>query len=388
MFQAPSRLPCLDVLRAAAVLLVIGHHIPFPAEAHPVLRAWHRGGWIGVDLFFVLSGFLVSGLLFREHRQHGSVRVGRFLVRRGLKIYPAFYCFLAATLTVLVVRHGFPAARGVWGEVLFLQNYLGGVWNHTWSLAVEEHFYLAIAVLAAVCGRRRTADPFRGMAVALACLAGVVLAARVGNLAFPYTSHTHLYPTHLRADALGFGVLLSYAYHFHHDRFVLLLRPLRSVLLPAGLACLVPAFLWDLGRTPGLHSFGLSLLYLGWGAVLVALVLSRAPVSLPLRAIGQVGAHSYSIYLWHMPVIVWAMPATENVLGIAFGPLARVAFVVSGSVAVGYFAARLVEIPVLRLRDRYFPSRSGASAAPAPPDALPGPWPEAQTLPAAGRLAG
>src|SRR5258708_39463837 len=139
----------LAVLRAVAVLLVIGHHVQFGSDAPAVLRAWHLGGWIGVDLFFVLSGFLVSGLLFREQMRYGTVRVGRFLVRRGLKIYPAFYCFLLATLVVITVSKKCPPADQITGEVLFLQNYLGGVWNHTWSLAVEEHFYIGIALLVA-----------------------------------------------------------------------------------------------------------------------------------------------------------------------------------------------------------------------------------------------
>jgi len=101
-----SRLVVLDALRALAVLLVIGRHLRIPYSLSPesgtrvFAELWQRGGWIGADLFFVLSGFLVSGLLFREHQQHGRVSLGRFFVRRGLKIYPAFYAFLAATLAL------------------------------------------------------------------------------------------------------------------------------------------------------------------------------------------------------------------------------------------------------------------------------------------------
>src|SRR6185295_15310789 len=92
----PPRDPGLDVLRGVAVLLVLFRHFDTPPEElmHPVRAVvmWlNRVGWIGVDLFFVLSGFLVSGLLFEEYERHGTLRVGRFLVRRGFKIYPGFY---------------------------------------------------------------------------------------------------------------------------------------------------------------------------------------------------------------------------------------------------------------------------------------------------------
>src|SRR5512135_1473672 len=94
-----GRLVSLDVLRCLAVLLVIGRHMaPPPTRIAPVrwfIDTWHQGGWIGVDLFFVLSGFLISGLLYRDLSKNGSLGVGRFLIRRGLKIYPAFYVLLA-----------------------------------------------------------------------------------------------------------------------------------------------------------------------------------------------------------------------------------------------------------------------------------------------------
>lgn len=83
------RNPTIDVLRAFAVLLVFCRH----TEGTLLLS---RFGWAGVDLFFVLRGYLVSGLLFREYQQTQTIRAGRFLVRRGFKIYPQFYLFLAA----------------------------------------------------------------------------------------------------------------------------------------------------------------------------------------------------------------------------------------------------------------------------------------------------
>ena len=125
----------LDLLRCIAVWLVLIRHLPNPANA--ILKTIQVGGWIGVDIFFVLNGFLVAGLLFEEHKKTGNTRIGRFLIRRGLKIYPAFWAMILVTV---LVEHSNVAT--IVNELLFIQNYRSGLWTHTWSLAVEEHFYL------------------------------------------------------------------------------------------------------------------------------------------------------------------------------------------------------------------------------------------------------
>lgn len=78
----------LDLLRLVAILLVLGRHLLPGYENNTFLSIWRTGGWVGVDLFFVLSGFLVSGLLFEEYKKRGSLDLKRFLIRRGFKIYP------------------------------------------------------------------------------------------------------------------------------------------------------------------------------------------------------------------------------------------------------------------------------------------------------------
>lgn len=174
------RIAHLDVLRGVAILLVLGRHIdscpieqPYPL--YVAMRLWQRCGWIGVDLFFVLSGFLVSGLLFREYKQHGNIRLSRFFVRRGLKIYPAFYLFLAVIVGLGLYRGEGVPLSSILAAAFFVQNYapnLFGTWSHTWSLAVEEHFYLLVGILLAVLLRRRADEPFRCL---IPCYAGVAI---------------------------------------------------------------------------------------------------------------------------------------------------------------------------------------------------------------------
>src|SRR6188474_3449733 len=125
------RLRELDFLRGIAIVLVLMRHQYLSGFTTTM-------GWVGVDLFFVLSGFLVSGLLFREYLREGTVHVTRFLIRRGLKIYPAFYVFLLLSVWFgVTVRQAQIPPRLLVGEILFLQNYVGRLWPHTWSLAVE-----------------------------------------------------------------------------------------------------------------------------------------------------------------------------------------------------------------------------------------------------------
>src|SRR5262245_6491508 len=142
-----NRSKSLDLLRAVAVLLVLGRHMDVcPKETnlffHYVTYYLSQGGWIGVDLFFVLSGFLVSGLLFKEYKRYSTVSIKNFLIRRGLKIYPAFYFLILCTILISLKWHVHFTISSCLGELFFLQNYLGALWAHTWSLAIEEHFYL------------------------------------------------------------------------------------------------------------------------------------------------------------------------------------------------------------------------------------------------------
>ena len=189
----------LDVLRAIAIALVILRHAGQGKHnlglasflqgiyqsktcAAQVLRSVLECGWVGVDLFFVLSGFLVSGLIFQEFRDRREIRPGRFLIRRAFKIYPPFYFLLAVTVLGMALA----PTRGVsWSSVLceagFVQNYGRNLWGHTWSLAVEEHFYLLLAFLMFVLARGGGDDPFRALPRIVVAVAAVCLGLRIAT---------------------------------------------------------------------------------------------------------------------------------------------------------------------------------------------------------------
>lgn len=349
----------LDLLRILAVLLVIGRHLHLPTDANVGLHLWQRGGWVGVDLFFVLSGFLVSTLLFREQILHGKINVSRFLIRRGFKIYPAFWVFLAVTIGIRYLVGTFPSQRQLLGELFFLQNYVGAVWNHTWSLAVEEHFYLAIAVLFGVLVTAKPRDPFSALPVIFVLVGIACLAMRVSNMILhPVYSHdTYLFPTHIRVDSLLFGVLLAYLYNFHELNEKLAWIP-SWVLLGIGGLLLAPAFVFSLEDHKWVSVVGLVLFYLGSGACLIGAIRLKSSDNLPLQVLGALGAASYSIYLWHMPVGTWGYIVVSRLSGIDNLYLYLFTSVVL-SCLFGWFLSVLIEDPALRARDWLFPSRSG-----------------------------
>jgi peptidoglycan/LPS O-acetylase OafA/YrhL len=337
------RNPAIDVLRALAVLLVLGRHAHWPTGSSGEI--WQCGGWIGVDLFFVLSGFLVSGLLFRELAATGDIDWRRFFIRRGFKIYPAFYCLLAFTLVFNALTGAAPFTwRQTLSESLFVQNYGQPLWGHTWSLAVEEHFYLLLPGLILVCNKWRMASLPRLILV----LSLVILALRIMTARVEYAPQLHLFPTHLRLDSLLFGVLLSYYYHRDPARFSSFARRYRLGLLAGATALALPPFIWPLESTPLLYTVGLTGLYLAGGAFLSVVVSCGWPSWLLRDRLAWVGSYSYSIYLWHAAVLEWIFPASS---------LAAIGCYMFASVAIGIAMSKLIEMPMLRLRDTLFAAR-------------------------------
>jgi peptidoglycan/LPS O-acetylase OafA/YrhL len=395
----------LDILRGIAILLVLQFHmVIFPGQAGRLWRVagpLKQIGWSGVDLFFVLSGFLIGGLLFQELRVRGEVDVRRFIIRRGFKIWPSYLLYIAVVFVLVwFLEEGalLGAGKKLWPNFLHVQNYFEGPRGHTWSLAVEEHFYLALPLLLLLLTFRQ-----RGRLTAVPALPWVALGVFAGclalRLAIPVHGSTqeefqkgarwtHYYPTHLRIDGLFFGVLLAYFYHFHPSPLQRLAR-WRVALLVVCVVLVAPLAFFPLQETPWVSTIGYTMAYLGYGCLLLVVVhtplgegwLGRLLASWPSRVVAFIGVYSYPIYLWHIDAAqvplqhLFATSATEQwpaelrwlLATFACAALATVAGVVMGT---------LVERPALALRDRLFPSRSEAlgsavkvEVAPRPADA-------------------
>jgi peptidoglycan/LPS O-acetylase OafA/YrhL len=385
------RLAQLDILRGVAILLVLGHHcVVQPDQAgvlRPLVTLWRRFGWTGVDLFFVLSGFLVGGLLFKELRTRSSLDAPRFLLRRGLKIWPGYFAFLLFLFVLLVAhRHfaPFDALKVLGPNLLHIQNYLFRYRPrlHLWSLAVEEHFYLILTALLWLLARRA-----RGRLDALPQIPILAVSLMIFCTVARYLTRQQLpagyggfvmYATHLRVDGLFFGVLLGYLYHFRESALASIAR-YRALLLLAGLALVSPMMVLD--WRPGLFvtSLGLTMLYVGYGCLLLVMVytrpgaglLGRLVTSFPARVVAFIGYYSYAVYLWHLDL---GRAPLLYLLGHGFlagmAPelkwLCATLLYVTAAVLGGVVCGRLIELPALALRDRLYPSRADALSAAQP----------------------
>jgi peptidoglycan/LPS O-acetylase OafA/YrhL len=375
-----SRVAQLDVLRGVAILLVLFTHSTVqPADSGvlaPVLEYLRYLGPSGVDLFFVLSGFLVGGLLFKEWRETGHLDVRRFLVRRGFKIWPPYFTFIAFTFVWLMVRAHrtfLQSSRDIYPNLVHLQNYLGSPREHTWSLAVEEHFYLVLPFVLLLLVRRggghdRLIKTF-GLVSVVVLVACAVMRFRAYSHPLPYNPH---FATHLRIDSLFFGVLLACGYQLAPHRLAFVSAHRRKIVW-AALALLLayPALVRWNPSTPTTGAVGFIVLYVAYGGLLLTMVCTGpAPAHAPVpatwvggrggRTLAFIGYFSYPIYLWHVDATHLVAPLSKLGTGVSLELRWVVSFAlyVCVATAAGVLFASLVDKPSLRVRERLFPSRT------------------------------
>lgn len=340
------------MVRGVAILLALGWHFDHGPSGNVFLDAVQlpgaRLGWAGVDLFFVLSGFLLGRLVLTEQLATGRFDGRRFTVRRVLKLWPVLYVFLA----VQALWGPEPWTTFLWQNALHVQNYAGTSLRHLWSLAVEEHFYLVLAVLFPWFARRHGSP--RLLAGILAGVLVAALALRIWAAARGVSDVRLQWRTHFRVDALAAGVLLAVLSVHWPERFD---RMARHRWLWAGLTVLGAVGLARVGKDGFLGStVGYSVAY-GTGAAFL-LLLHRAPwvgrARLATAPVAALGRYSYGIYIWHL----FAAQVALDALGISSDSTSPSAQAVkyTAAIAVGVLATVLVEKPALRLRERLVPA--------------------------------
>ena len=360
----------LDTLRACAIALVFMYHYMVFVSHTPTFGWLSTAGWAGVDLFFVLSGYLIADQLLRGVQQRSPLSLWRFYLRRALRTWPAFWVVLAAYFL-------FPAAMGgkppppLWTFLTFTQNIglqPGTAFSQAWSLCIEEQFYLVLplALIAALALRLRRWQAWSVLGILVA--GGIVLRAALwhrygleeGGQNRGYMAHIY-YASLCRFDEFLPGVAVALLRHGHPALWQRLMDHGRHVLwlgLAACAALLYGALNWyyidDYGYGYFMTVFGYSLLALAF-ALLVVAALSPRTLLHRARIPGArtLALWSYSIYLIHKPVghivsqlaLQWDAPGQVTLLATTLI-----------SLALGGLMYYLVEQPFMRLRERLAPS--------------------------------
>jgi peptidoglycan/LPS O-acetylase OafA/YrhL len=319
-----DRIAALDGVRALAILIVIFHHavgftgVPPASGAERVIDALAQQAWMGVDLFFTLSGFLITGILLRTKGTDGYYR--NFMMRRVLRIFPLYYLFILVFFVIL--PRLFPAqpdlarlpAQQAW-YWLYLPNvriYLNGNWyatfvEHAWSLSIEEQFYLVWPLVVALLSRRNLVR-FCLVAIPLSLTLRVLIVLHGGDHAAAFV----LTPAHLDGLLLG-AMLAAYEPQGTHA------RPRFVALTVAGVAFV--ALTPRLGVSYAIAHYALSVT--GWSLAcvgFVGLAITSPPTSLltrilTLRPLAAIGTYSYGVYLVHQPLMRALVPRVNAVTG-------------------------------------------------------------------------
>ncbi|HEV3327782.1 MAG TPA: acyltransferase [Acidimicrobiales bacterium] len=360
------RLPALDGLRALAVLAVLAYHLDF---------SWARGGYLGVDLFFVLSGYLITSLLLEEHEDEGTIRLAAFWGRRARRLLPALFAMVTAVMVFVVLEGregntGFIAGFDLsqlrseafatllyvanWWQIVEHHSYFAqfsapSPLQHTWSLAIEEQFYLlwpfvTLGLLAKGLATRRRLGLWVSVGIAAASTVLMGLLFVHGDPSRAY------YGTDTRIADLAVGAVLAWLTARRPETPAAIARWLRAT-APVALGLLVVLMVTagTAGGIPDNFMFrGGFLVASALCAIVIADVRREGSVlalGFTLRPVVAVGLVSYGIYLWHWPVIVFLTPQSSGLTGAAL-LWARLG-VIAALTVVSYY---VIELPVRRGR--------------------------------------
>jgi peptidoglycan/LPS O-acetylase OafA/YrhL len=350
-----GQVPPLDGLRGIAVLLVMLSHTPllvgYPTGV-ALIHNFFSGGFLGVDVFFVLSGFLITALLLREQADHGGVRFGSFYARRALRLLPALFVLLMAhAIYARIVHLPSPAEISTIRAAIFYYTNWYGVWHplgvaqglgHLWSLAIEEQFYLVWpTVLVVFLGLQR-----KTTTVTVILVAAIVAIGANRALMWEHgTSWLSVFVrTDTRSDSLLVGALVACLW-------VRRRTPTKGLVPAAWIASGVLLLCVELSKpdTGFAYLGGFTVVAIAVAVLVLAALDSswsgnRLLSLRPLRAIGRV---SYGLYLWHLPVFFAVLH-----YGSHWSPVVRVTVAYSASAAFTTLSWVLVETPALRVKRR------------------------------------
>lgn len=348
-FLGQNHFGLLDGIRGFAILAVLWHHSdganPFD---HPIFGR----GYLGVDLFFVLSGFLITHLLIKEKRSDGTVSLKNFYVRRSLRIFPLYYTYLFASLAWMYLSSPdkfFGLFEVIPYYLLYWTNWIPGhaqpFFTHSWSLSVEEQFYMLWPLLFLMLGLRN-AKQF---------IAGVLITSVVGLVVLADDSLPELAMNLVPYRTLLIGCLLALLLN-HEGSYKWLAKLCSPRYLPLLLLALITVIIGKDGPVVGFERLGVHLLMMLFVASAVVNeenVLSRL---FRLKALQFLGVISYGIYILHgqMWGVAYKLSDAMPLQMVAESRVAFFVFLSAASVFVAYLSYRFYEKRFLALKHRFY----------------------------------
>lgn len=355
-----NRNKVIDSLRFLGVVLVLFRHLIVSGDKSKhfslleyAMQSIHGGGWMGVDLFFVLSGFLISGLIFQELNKTRNFKPLNFLVRRGLKIYPAYYILLSLSFIVsMYFDIGFFTLKGFISEFFFIANYTNYFNNGIlWSICVEEHFYLFLCIMLYFLSKKEKLN-FRNILILYFIILTIAFGSRFYN--YQLTGFSEFardgIKSHQRFEALFFGVILSYIYV---NKPLLIKKVLLyyKIILPICILYISLHFIFSQANNNWIIIFSLSINPLCFGYIMIYLLsIDKIEDNFIISITASIGKFSYSIYLFHKLIDDFCLNYFERYY-YYFSYLTL-------SIIIGIVFSKLIEYPILNIRDKYFPSFS------------------------------
>lgn len=338
------KLPGLDGLRAfAVVLVVLGHYAPRPVADQQGLQDWVAA--LGVDIFFVVSGFLITHLLLREEESLGSFNLPLFYARRAVRILPALFVYLSVLVVLRLVGLTSTPFADVFAGLLFVRNLVGtsNETGHLWSLAIEEQFYLVWPLVLMIGGK----------SMRLASVTALVIAAPIWRrLATTGPDFINPSRTDLRLLPILCGCLLALALHAPRLRLWMpRLHANQRWLVAACLPIVIVSAFAPAITIPGMRGVLHSVGTVAIAGLVVAATNSRPGIlSTILNAppVAWLGTLSYSLYLWQQPFAP-ALFGSSSLWFRAYPVNILLAF------ACALASFYLVERPLMRLRNRLTP---------------------------------
>jgi len=347
-----KRIANLDTLRAFAILMVLIFHVSqIYAEQFPGIWWFTRAGFVGVDLFFAISGYLIGSLFFFEWLRQGRVNIARFIIRRISRTVPPYLIALTFSWLAVYYYRGEPFNPGY---LLFFQNYYEQIpfFLVSWSLCVEEHFYLILPVFLTLClmGLKK---PAPGFALIFILLSIVPLWLRYGYQDItPKPFGFYQTATHLNFDPLIFGVGFSYLAAYSG----FLLKPLLRARFVIYISTILLVLSYSWWPEIWMYSFGKYLL--GFSFAITVAVASEDcdwPVS-GLKLIPVIAVSSYAIYLTHALLLHVLVRVIESL----WMPnlLVQMLFMSLSCLFIGYAFYKLFDRPVQEMRKKWIPARN------------------------------